>query len=220
MQRNKFVFYRSFYESMEWLSDKQRLEVYDSIMNYALNWQEYSWEEQIAKIIFTMAKPQIDANNKKFKDWSNWGRPTHIISQNQEDEKPLVTPLGKPLHKPVGKPNIIYISSKEDIKEILDNDFMKNKINQLKIFWEMIDCWMKVEKEIWSVEEIIKWIEELCVDVIWKSPEWNMLWWDCISYAKKRKEYWREEYKQSKYNKKWRNYKSSMRNAFTMYNKK
>lgn len=63
--RDSFVFYRSFYESIKKLSQKDRVKVYDAICELALNQNELELEG-VPSAIFTLVKPQIVANNKKY----------------------------------------------------------------------------------------------------------------------------------------------------------
>lgn len=65
MERDSFLFYRSFFDGLKELPDDIRVKAYDMIMNYALNGIEPE-EGGVAKAIFAMARPQIDANNKRY----------------------------------------------------------------------------------------------------------------------------------------------------------
>ena len=69
MQEGKesFVFYRSFYEAMQDLEDKDRLKMYDTICELALNDNEIKLSG-IAKTLFTLIKPQILANTKRYEN--------------------------------------------------------------------------------------------------------------------------------------------------------
>jgi hypothetical protein len=60
-----FILYRSFYEAIKTLSNKNQLIAYDTIMRYAFNGEEPTDLRPRVSAIFTMAKPQIDANRKK-----------------------------------------------------------------------------------------------------------------------------------------------------------
>lgn len=64
--RESFVFYRSYYKAIRTLSMKNRLKVYDAIVEYALN---HEIPEDLPKQIlgiFEMAKPTIDACNRNY----------------------------------------------------------------------------------------------------------------------------------------------------------
>jgi len=65
MNRDSFIFYRSFYEAINELPDKEQLEIYKAISDYSLNFNEPKLEG-ISKTIFILIKPQLDANNKRF----------------------------------------------------------------------------------------------------------------------------------------------------------
>ena len=64
-ERNSFIFYRSFYESIRELPKENRADVYDAICALALDGEEIGLEG-IAKAIFILIKPQIEANNKRY----------------------------------------------------------------------------------------------------------------------------------------------------------
>lgn len=65
--RNSFIFYRSFYEAVADLSREEKSIVYDAVFEYALNRKEIRLSG-IPKAIFTLIKPQLDANHKRFID--------------------------------------------------------------------------------------------------------------------------------------------------------
>lgn len=65
VERDSFIFYRSFYESIKEIPEEEQLKVYKSITEYALNKNELELTG-IAKAIFTLIKPQLDANYQKF----------------------------------------------------------------------------------------------------------------------------------------------------------
>ena len=65
VERDSFIFYRSFYESIKEIPEEEQLKVYKAITEYALNQSEIELTG-IAKAIFTLIKPQLDANYQKF----------------------------------------------------------------------------------------------------------------------------------------------------------
>lgn len=67
MARDSFIFYRSFYESIKELPEENQLKVYKAISNYALNQEEIELDG-ISKAIFSLIKPQLDANYKKYEN--------------------------------------------------------------------------------------------------------------------------------------------------------
>lgn len=62
------IFYRSFYESITGLSPVIKAELYDAIFEYGLNFQEIEFTNEISKALFTLIKPQLDANIKRFEN--------------------------------------------------------------------------------------------------------------------------------------------------------
>ena len=64
---NSFVFYRSFYDVVNLIPDAaMRCRAYTAICEYGLNGVEPAEDEDVlVKMVFTQAKPQIDANNKR-----------------------------------------------------------------------------------------------------------------------------------------------------------
>ena len=63
--RDSTIFYRSFYEAIKELPKNNQAEVYTAIFEYALNFNEVELTG-LSKTIFTLIKPQLDANNKRY----------------------------------------------------------------------------------------------------------------------------------------------------------
>ena len=67
MARDSFIFYRSFYEAISELPKENQADTYNAIMQYALNQEEIKLTG-ISKTIFSLVKPQLDANYKKYEN--------------------------------------------------------------------------------------------------------------------------------------------------------
>lgn len=67
MARDSFIFYRSFYEAISELPKENQADSYNAIMRYALD-QEETELTGISKAIFSLVKPQLDANYKKYEN--------------------------------------------------------------------------------------------------------------------------------------------------------
>lgn len=106
MERDSFVFYRSFFEAITCLDAEEQVKCFNAIAKYALDGEE-SDIEGATKGIFLSIKPQIDANNKRYVDGhkgaehgKKGGRPkkenpTGVIDKNPIgviDENPKETP--------------------------------------------------------------------------------------------------------------------------------
>lgn len=82
MNRDSFLFYRSYYEAIKNLPDSTKLEVYNAVMEYGLYSNEIELHDGFARSIFTLIKPVLETNNKRFKGGKSGGRP--------RKEKPMV----------------------------------------------------------------------------------------------------------------------------------
>jgi hypothetical protein len=74
-QRESFVFYRSFYEVSNSLSNENKAELFTMICELALNRTEITSDKPILNQFFTLIKPQINANYRKATFGSKGGRP-------------------------------------------------------------------------------------------------------------------------------------------------
>lgn len=90
--RESFIFYRSFYDAIKDLPRDVQGEIYTAIMEYSLYGKETENLKPIARSVFTLMKPQIDVNNKRFENGKKGGRPRMedkpSNNQNETDEKP------------------------------------------------------------------------------------------------------------------------------------
>ena len=86
MERESFVFYRSFYKAIMKLDDKDLAQAIRAICAYALDGELIECEG-ISEIIFDMAKPQIDANNNRFVNGQKGGRPKKTIGFKNENHR-------------------------------------------------------------------------------------------------------------------------------------
>ena len=77
VNRNSFVFYDSFYKAMSYLNDKEKIQYIDAICNYSLYGITIDMEIKI-EAMFSLIKPQIDANIKKRENGKKGGRPRSI----------------------------------------------------------------------------------------------------------------------------------------------
>ena len=66
-KRDSFIFYRSFYEAAKELNAKDKAKLFDAICELSLNFEHIELEG-VAKGFFTLIKPQIEANIKKYEN--------------------------------------------------------------------------------------------------------------------------------------------------------
>ena len=88
MTRDSMVFYSSFAEAIKLMPKEQQLEALWAIIDYGLDDTAPDQNANaMAKVIFQMAKPQIDANVKRKANGMMGGRPKN---NGFEDERPMV----------------------------------------------------------------------------------------------------------------------------------
>ena len=116
--RESFVFYRSFYESSKRLPSEVQCEVYNAIMEYALNGNLPTELSTIANSIFILIKPQIDKNNKRYENGKNGGRPVISGDKQKPNHNHTIT-KGKPNHN-------------QTITNIEPNDNVNDNVNDIK----------------------------------------------------------------------------------------
>ena len=77
VNRQSFVFYDSFYRAMQYLNDKEKIQYIDAICNYSLFDITIEMDIKI-EAMFSLIKPQIDANIKKRENGKKGGRPRTV----------------------------------------------------------------------------------------------------------------------------------------------
>lgn len=87
-EKDSFVFYRSFFEALQDLKDKERLKVYDAICDLALNENDTKLTG-IAKTIFTLIRPQILSNTKKYKDGQKGAQYGKLGGRPKKEKTPV-----------------------------------------------------------------------------------------------------------------------------------
>lgn len=114
MTRDSMVFYSSFAEAIKLMPKEQQLEALWAIIDYGLNDTVPDQSvNAMAKVIFQMAKPQIDANVKRKANGMTGGRPK---TNGYEVEKPMV--IESENHRlETEKPNVNVNDNVNDIKE-------------------------------------------------------------------------------------------------------
>ena len=103
--RESIIFYRSFYEAIKDLKTDIQGEIYTAIMEYGLYGKETENLGPIARSIFTLVKPQIDKNIKRYENGCRGGRPNRNKSEQEPKEKdnvndnnnipPIIPPAGE-----------------------------------------------------------------------------------------------------------------------------
>lgn len=74
MEKESFVFYKSFYDAIKELDEKCKSTIYLAIFEYAFYGNEIKLDG-VCKAIFLLIKPQIDANKLRYENGKKGGRP-------------------------------------------------------------------------------------------------------------------------------------------------
>ena len=86
MNRDSFIFYRSFFESINELESNDRIALFEAICAYALDGIEPTMKGP-AKAVFMLIRPQLDANTRKYVNGCKGGRPPKKPNGNQTETK-------------------------------------------------------------------------------------------------------------------------------------
>jgi hypothetical protein len=125
MQRNSFIFYRSFFEATKPLNQEQKAELFNAICVYSLD-QETPTLDPICTAMFSLIKPQLDANYNKFKA----GKKSAEIKQNA-NRKP--TEKEQSVNRPTTNVNVNVndnVNVKEKVKAHTAFKHLKLSINE------------------------------------------------------------------------------------------
>lgn len=126
MKRSSFVFYDSFYLGIKDLPDGDRLSLYDAVVKYAIEGNNPPPLNSLQNAIFSLIKPQLDANNKKYKNGKlgkGFGKLGGEYGKLGGRPK---TPQKPPTKPPKNPPNVnVNVNVNENENEI------KNKLSPL-----------------------------------------------------------------------------------------
>ena len=81
MDRESFIFYRSFYEAIKCMPSDVQAEIYPAICEYALFGRIPKNLSEVAKGMFTLIKPNIDVNTARFENGKKGGRKSRSKKQ-------------------------------------------------------------------------------------------------------------------------------------------
>jgi len=124
--RESSIFYRSFYEAIKDLPPENQVEVYTAVFEYALNFKELELSG-ISKTIFTLIKPQIQANNKKYKTGKLGGEYGKLGGRGKK-RKEKETPY-KPQEPFAETPNVNANENNNANENINGNEKEKGNVN-------------------------------------------------------------------------------------------
>ena len=95
MKRKGFTFLREYYDSLIKLSDKQRLKIYDVIVEYSFSGDPATFDnicDEVAEAVLLLMKPRLDDSLNKFKAGTKGGKSKRLLQiENERSEiKPFI----------------------------------------------------------------------------------------------------------------------------------
>ena len=163
MARDSFIFYRSFYEAIKEVPAEAQLQIYKAISIYALEQEEIELSG-IAKAIFSLVKPQLDANYKKYEN----GKQTKskIKAKNKQTESKIGTNVNDNENVNVNvnvnvndNDNAVGESCVDGLQDVID--FYSNNIGLmtpygLKILESYLDEGIPAELIIYAMQKAVE----------------------------------------------------------------
>ena len=116
MDRDSMVFYRSFYEAIKELKPNIQAELYNAIFSYSLDFIEPKFKG-ITSTIWTLIKPQLDANINKYHNGKKGGRPKAKHNQKITKQKAKHNQKISKAKANVNVNDNVNVNEKENIKE-------------------------------------------------------------------------------------------------------
>ena len=92
MERDSFIFYRSFYEGIKEYSLEDQAQIYNAIFKYQFEGVETKLTG-IAKAAFIFIKPQLDANNFRYENGCKGGAPKGNQNAKKNNQNNLKQPM-------------------------------------------------------------------------------------------------------------------------------
>lgn len=135
-ERDSFIFYRSFYESILELPEDNQKDLLLAIANYSLNFKEPSLKG-LSKAVWILIKPQLDANNKRYENGKKGGRPKTKDKPKDNQTKTKSEPnKNVNVNKNVNKKEIQQRFSSWAIESKLDVGKVLNQVDIAYIHYE------------------------------------------------------------------------------------
>lgn len=142
MNRDSFVFYRSYYEALGLISNpKVRAELALAIIEYGINGELSEGPGEIVGVAMALIRPQIDANNKRYENGvkgaeggKKGGRPKKAVALNTSagNEAPDENPTGDNdgiTPQEISKPHRGYSENPSGVIEETPNENVDVDIN-------------------------------------------------------------------------------------------
>ena len=124
MERESFVFYRSFRDALGELPSKMRLQIHEAIADYSLDGVEPELTG-VAKAIWLLVKPQLDANTKRYVNGCKGSESGHLGGRPRKRKTPT-----EPQTNPNETPNDNVNDNVNDNENDNDNNNKKKALKK------------------------------------------------------------------------------------------
>ena len=143
-ERESLLFYKSFDEAIELLSDEDQLKAYRAITKYGLYGIEPNLDG-VSGAVFLLAKPQIDANNRRYENGKRGGRPAATKSKPNDTNKKPKQNQTETKAKPKQNQTETKVKAKDKVKDkvkVKDNNINNIIVNPSRTLSdEFIEIW-------------------------------------------------------------------------------
>lgn len=152
LKKNSFIFYESFYDAISDLKDAERLQLYDAICEYGFT-RNIIELNGIVKTIFTLIKPQLEANWRRFENGCKGGAPQGNSNACKNQKQPK---NNQKITKKQPKNKLKQANEKEKEKEkekeeckgkrLMSNESIDNILNFDESFRSVLIEWLDYKK--------------------------------------------------------------------------
>jgi DnaD/phage-associated family protein len=153
MERESFIFYKSFYDSIKELDPKDQVQIYNAIFSYQFE-GEIIELKGVCKSIFTLIIPQLEANNKRYANGCKGGRPKN--NQSETKTKPKnnleITKVEPNENDNVNENENDNVNENENIYDYIENNFART-LSPIEV--EMIDTWEDNDLTRYAIKQAV-----------------------------------------------------------------
>ena len=196
-----FTFYKNYYELIKYLSNKERLQMYDSIMQYMFDDKEQELDG-LLKCIWINLKMPLDNSKTNIENGKKGGRPkkprkTELITETKTETKP----------KPKANNISIFLFLISNFYLINNNELLKNKIKEFLEYKEYEKKEIYKERGMKSLlkqisDKVNEYGDKAVINLIDEcmANNWKGIIWEKIKKEEKLPQWFNENYKKDMQN--------------------
>lgn len=141
-----FIFYQSFADALEALPAEDYKECVSALCKYAINGEEPETDNPFVKMFFTLARPQVDANNKRREAGKNGG--VAKASKSREGDSTAVANPSKSVANAsnhVANPSKHVASACQSVAKVKEKVKVKDKVKDIPSISPLTVCGMSAD---------------------------------------------------------------------------